>query len=76
MHKKELFCILRKLLVRVCSVWKIDTEMNLLRMELNGKDWGPENGHRFEAQRQALLRVEQVLDARLQHLEEDTDKPA
>lgn len=36
-------------------------EMNSLRNEMNA---------RFEAQTQGLLRVEQILDARLQHIRE------
>jgi hypothetical protein len=39
----------------------IDGRVDSLRNEMNA---------RFETQMQALLRVEQVLDARLQHLEE------
>ena len=52
------------------------TEINLLRTELNSRIDREINGlraemnARFETQMQALLRVEQVLDARLQHLEE------
>lgn len=52
------------------------TEINLLRTELNSRiereinSLRNEVNARFEAQMQALLRVEQVLDARLQHLEE------
>jgi len=52
------------------------TEINLLRTELNSRIDREINGlrgeinARFEAQMQALLRVEQVLDARLQHFED------
>ncbi len=52
------------------------TEINLLRTELNSRidreigGLRSEMHARFETQMQALLRVEQVLDARLQHLEE------
>jgi outer membrane murein-binding lipoprotein Lpp len=40
---------------------RVDGRVDSLRNEMNA---------RFEAQTQALLRVEQVLDARLQHIEE------
>lgn len=49
--------------------------MNLLRSELNSRidreisSLGSEMNARFETQIQALLGFEQVLDARLQHLE-------
>ncbi len=47
-------------------------QIDALRNEFNAKFDGLRNemSARFDAQIQALMRVEQVLDARLQHLEE------